>query len=346
MANKSSQDVLEAAHGESHDIPFLEHLIDDLNINGVGGEAFQDAIVRAGIVLSPLEQFAIRPSIPLSFGNVYLSFTNPTLFLLLSLSAVVLVLSLVTRKGGTSVPNAVQSFSELVYDFVPAPVNDNIGGRSVNVQQRFSPRISVTFTFSLFRNALGLVPFSFTVTSHLLCTWSLSFSMFIGITLLGVERYGLHFLSVYLPEGVPLTLAPVLVLLELIPHCFRALSSGIRLFSNLMAGHSSVKILSGFAWTMLLLQDRCYLIGDPGTLLVVLALTGLELGVAILQAHVFTISICIYLNDAPNIHRFRVLAPSPSGRLPKPPYGDMQIYIVYWWWHCIVIEGALANHCD
>ena len=122
----------------------------------------------------------------------------------------------------------------------------------------------------------------------------LSFSIFIGITIVGF-----HFL---LPAGVPLPLAPFLVLLELISYCFRALSLGIRLFANMMAGHSLVKILSGFAWTMLCMNDILYFIGDLGPLFIVLALTGLELGVAILQAYVFTILICIYLNDAINLH--------------------------------------------
>uniref|UniRef100_A0A494GA38 F-ATPase protein 6 n=1 Tax=Solanum lycopersicum TaxID=4081 RepID=A0A494GA38_SOLLC len=183
--------------------------------------------------------------------------------------------------GGSALPNAWQSLVELIYDFVLNPVNEQIGGLSGNVKQKFSPRISVTFTFSLFCNPQGMIPYSFTVTSHFLITLGLSFSIFIGITIVGFQKNGLHFLSFLLPAGVPLPLAPFLVLLELIPYCFRALSSGIRLFANMMAGHSSVKILSGFAWTMLCMNDLFYFIGDLGPLFIVLALTGLELGVAI-----------------------------------------------------------------
>ncbi|KAJ9128865.1 hypothetical protein P3X46_034391 [Hevea brasiliensis] len=158
----------------------------------------------------------------MKIGDLYFSFTNPSLFMLLTLSLVLLLFYFVTKKGGgKSVPNAWQSLVELIYDFVPNPVNEQIGGLSGNVKQKFFPRISVTFTFSLFRNPQGMIPYSFTVTSHFLITL-----------------------------GVPLPLAPFLVLLELIPHCFRALSSGIRLFANMMAGHSSVKILSGFALTV------------------------------------------------------------------------------------------------
>lgn len=253
---------------------------------------------------SPLDQFGIHPILDLHMGNYYFSFTNPSLSMLLTLGFVLLLLYVVTKKGGgKSVPNAWQSLVELIYDFVPNLVNEQIGGISGNVKQKFFPCISVTFTFSLFRNPQGMIPFSFTVTSHFLITLALSFSIFIGITIVGFQRHGLHFFSFLLPAGVPLPLAPFLVLLELISHCFRALSSGIRLFANMMAGHSSVKILSGFAWTMLFLNNIFYFIGDLGPLFIVLALTGLELGVAISQAHVSTISICIYLNDATNLHQ-------------------------------------------
>nr|QIZ31527.1 ATPase subunit 6 [Anethum foeniculum] len=314
MVNRSPDEVLraaEAVHESSNGIAFLECLLNDLHINGVESEAFAETLFIAGqapTIPSPLEQFAILPLIPMNIGHLYFSFTNPSLFMLLTLSLVLLLVHFVTKNGGgNSVPNAWQSLVELIYDFVPNPVNEQIGGLSGNVKQKFSPRISVTFTFSFFRNPQGMIPYSFTVTSHFLITLGLSFSIFIGITLVGFQRNGLHFLSFSLPAGVPLPLAPFLVLLELIPHCFRALSSGIRLFANMMAGHSSVKILSGFAWTMLCMNDLLYFIGDLGPLFIVLALTGPELGVAISQAHVSTISICIYLNDATNLHQSEVV---------------------------------------
>jgi len=252
---------------------------------------------------SPLDQFSIYPICDLFIGNYYFSFTNSALFMLLTLVLVVLLFFVVTKKGGGKlVPNAWQSLVELIYDFVLNLVNEQIGGLSGNVKQKFFPCILVTFTFLLFCNLQGMIPFSFTVTSHFLITLALSFSIFIGITIVGFQRHGLHFFSFLLPAGVPLPLAPFLVLLELISYCFRALSLGIRLFANMMAGHSLVKILSGFAWTMLFLNNIFYFIGDLGPLFIVLALTGLELGVAILQAYVFTILICIYLNDAINLH--------------------------------------------
>jgi len=264
---------------------------------------YLDFYLESGVfpIPSPLEQFEIIPFLPMKIGDLYFSFTNPSLFMLLTLSLVLLLVHFVTKKGGgKSVPNAWQSLVELIYDFVPNLVNEQIGG---NVKQQFFPCISVTFTFSLFCNPQGMIPYSFTVTSHFLITLGLSFSIFIGITIVGFQRNGLHFLSFLLPAGVPLPLAPFLVLLELISYCFRALSLGIRLFANMMAGHSLVKILSGFAWTMLCMNDLLYFIGDLGPLFIVLALTGPELGVAISQAYVFTILICIYLNDAINLHQ-------------------------------------------
>nr|WRK83561.1 ATP synthase F0 subunit 6 [Picria felterrae] len=320
LDNEAPRVLGDWVHGESSNLSFLKSILSDLKNRKDQSEWFKDAVeawsqqfivpssptssVDFENIPSPLEQFSILPLIPMKIGNLYFSFTNPSLFMLLTLSLVLLFVYFVTKKGGgNSIPNAWQSLVELIYDFVPNLVNEQIGGLSGNVKQKFFPCISVTFTFSLFRNLQGMIPYSFTVTSHFLITLGLSFSLFIGITIVGFQKNGLHFLSFSLPAGVPLPLAPFLVLLELIPHCFRALSLGIRLFANMMAGHSSVKILSGSAWTMLCMNDLFYFIGDPGPLFIVLALTGLELGVAISQAHVSTISICIYLNDATNLHQ-------------------------------------------
>nr|AOH05951.1 ATPase subunit 6 [Psilotum nudum] len=247
---------------------------------------------------SPLEQFAIIPLIPIHVGNLYLSFTNTSLFMLPTIGLVLLLVHLVTLNGGHLVPNARQSLVEMIHDFVPNSVNEQISG--VSKQQLF-PLIFVTFTFSLFCNLQGMIPYSFTVTSHFIITLGLSFSLSIGITIVGFETNGLHSFSFSLPPGVPLPLAPFPVLLELISHGFRALSSGIRLFANMMAGHSSVKILSGFARTMLSMRG-IMLLAQIAPLSIVFALTGSESGVAISQAHVFTISICIYSNDAINLH--------------------------------------------
>ncbi|CAM6054573.1 unnamed protein product [Sphagnum tenellum] len=252
------------------------------------------------MLFSPLEQFAIISLIPIHIGNMYLSFTNSSLFMILTISLVLLLLHFVTLRGGYLVPNAWQSFVEILYDFVLNLVNEQISG-APSVKQRFFPLIFTTFSFLLFCNLIGMIPYSFTVTSHFIITLGLAFSLFIGVTIVGFQTHGLHFFSLLLPQGVPLALAPFLVLLELISYCFRAISLGIRLFANMMAGHSLVKILSGFAWTMLSMGGIMYL-AHLAPLCIVFALIGLELGVAALQAYVFTILICIYLNDAINLH--------------------------------------------
>nr|WIA66412.1 ATP synthase F0 subunit 6 [Apopellia endiviifolia]WIA66453.1 ATP synthase F0 subunit 6 [Apopellia endiviifolia]WIA66494.1 ATP synthase F0 subunit 6 [Apopellia endiviifolia]WIA66535.1 ATP synthase F0 subunit 6 [Apopellia endiviifolia] len=238
--------------------------------------------------------------IPIHIGNLYFPFTNSSLFMLLTIGLVLLLAHFVTLNGGHSVPNAWQSFAEMIHDFVPNLVNEQISGAS-SVKQRFFPLIYVTFTFSSFRNPIGMIPYSFTVTSHSIITPGLSFSLFIGITIVGFQTHGLHFFSFSLPQGVPLPLAPFLVLLEPISYCFRALSLGIRLFANMMAGHSSVKILSGFARTMLSMGGIPYL-AQLAPFFIVFASTGSELGVAIPQAYVSTILPCIYPNDAINLH--------------------------------------------
>lgn len=248
---------------------------------------------------SPLEQFAIIPLIPISISsNIFLSFTNSSLFMLLTISLVLLLFHLVTLNGGYLIPNAWQSLVEMIYEFVLNLVNEQISGPKTH---RFFPLVFVTFTFLLFCNLIGMIPYSFTVTSHFVVTLGLSLSLFIGVTIVGFQTHGLHFFSFLLPQGVPLALAPFLVLLEFISYCFRALSLGIRLFANMMAGHSLVKILSGFAWTMLSVGGLIQF-ASIVPFLIVVALTGLELGVACLQAYVFTILICIYLNDAINLH--------------------------------------------
>lgn len=253
------------------------------------------------MIFSPLEQFAIISLIPFHIGNLYFSFTNSSLFMLLTTSFVLLLFYLVTLNGGTIVPNAWQSLVEILYDFVLNLINEQISGPG-SLKQRFFPIVLVTFLFLLFSNLIGMIPYSFTVTSHFVVTLGLSFSLFIGVTIVGFLTHGLHFFSFLLPQGVPLPLAPFLVLLELISYCFRALSLGIRLFANMMAGHSLVKILSGFAWTMFSMGTALGYLAHLAPFLIVFALTGLELGVAILQAYVFTILICIYLNDAINLH--------------------------------------------
>jgi F-type H+-transporting ATPase subunit a len=246
---------------------------------------------------SPLEQFTIISIIPMHIGNFYFSFTNSSLFMLLSTGIFLTLFSLVTVKGGTLVPTPWQSFVEMIYEFVVSLVSEQVGQKG----KKYFPIIFTIFTFLLFSNLIGMIPYSFTTTSHFLVTFSLSISIFIAVTIIGFQIHGLHFFSFLLPPGAPLILAPFLVVIELVSYCFRGISLGVRLFANMMAGHTLVKILSGFAWSMLSLGGILKLAASI-PFLVVFALMFLEVGVACLQAYVFTILTCIYLNDAIHLH--------------------------------------------
>jgi len=244
-------------------------------------------------MFSPLEQFSIITFIPLG----YISFTNSSFFMLLTTGLVSFLFSLVTTHGGYLVPTRWQSFVEMMYEFVLNLVQEQVGSAG----KKFFPLIFTTFTFLLFSNLIGMIPYSFTTTSHIIITFTLSISIFIGVTLIGFQKHGIHFFSFFLPPGAPLALAPFLVVIEVVSYSFRGISLGVRLFANLMAGHTLVKILSGFAWTMMTAGGILF-VASFIPFIVVFLLTFLEVGVAALQAYVFTILACIYLNDAIHLH--------------------------------------------
>lgn len=249
------------------------------------------------MLFSPLEQFQIVSLIPFKLGNFYLSFTNSSFFLMLTTGLIFLLFYMVTMEGGFLIPTRWQTFVEMIYEFVMNLVDEQIGPEG----KKYFAFVFTVFTFILFTNLIGMIPYSFTATSHLIVTFSLSLSLFLGITIIGFQTHGLHFFSFLLPKGAPLALAPLLVVLELVSYCFRGVSLGVRLFANMMAGHTLVKILSGFAWTMLS-AGGLLTIASSIPFLVVFALTGLELAVAFLQAYVFTILTCIYFHDAIYLH--------------------------------------------
>ena len=246
---------------------------------------------------SPLEQFSIVSLIPFHIGNFYFSFTNSALFMFLTTGFFLFLFSGITVNGGYLVPTRWQSFVEMIYEFIANLVEEQVGSKG----KKYFPLIFTLFTFILFSNLIGMIPYSFTTTSHLLVTFSLSVSIFIAVTFLGFQIHGIHFFSFLLPPGAPLALAPFLVVIELVSYSFRAISLGVRLFANMMAGHTLVKILSGFAWTMMSVGGIMTVVSII-PFLVVFALTFLEVGVACLQAYVFTILSCIYLNDSIHLH--------------------------------------------
>jgi len=245
---------------------------------------------------SPLEQFQIITIIPIRLGAFDISFTNSS-FLAIFATGLAISMFFAILHEAPLVPTRWQSFVESIYDFILGLVNENIkhGGLS------YFPLIFTVFTFLLFCNLLGMVPYSFTVTSHIVVTFGLALGLFIGINIIGGQIHGIHFFSLFLPAGVPLVMAPFLVLVELVGYSFRPISIALRLFANMMAGHSLLKILAGFGWTMFS-AGGVLAVAHFLPVVVIFCIVGLELGIAFLQAYVFSVLLCIYMNDAIALH--------------------------------------------
>jgi ATP synthase subunit 6 len=248
---------------------------------------------------SPLEQFQILPLIPFNLGNFDFSITNGTIISAIGLFSFIYVLHSLLSKNKTFfiVPNRIQYVVEVIYGVVYGLLNDNVG----SVGKSFFPYVFTLFMFILISNIIGLVPYSFTITSHLIVTFALALMTFIGINLICVREHGINMLSLFLPPGSSMVLAFLLVPIEIVSYIFRPISLSVRLFANMMAGHTLLKVIAGFAWTMMLAGGGLFVAHViPLAILVVLML--LELGVAAIQAYVFTILTCIYLNDAIHLH--------------------------------------------
>jgi len=245
---------------------------------------------------NPLEQFENFLFFDLFFCNLY--FTNMTFFMVFSLSLFIIFFNVVFyNKYLLLIPTKWQLIFEEIYKIVLSILTDNTG---LNAQKYF-PWIFTLFSSVLIFNLSGLVPYSFTVTSHIIITFFLALSIFICVNFILIEIHGIKALSLFLPPGAPLLLAPLLVLIEIICHFIKVVSLSVRLFANMMSGHILLKVLLGFAWTMMTLNFALILIHII-PILVVFLLVGLELGIAMIQAYVFTILTCIYLNDVINLH--------------------------------------------
>lgn len=256
------------------------------------------------MLLTPLEQFQIISLLPITFLNLDFSLTNLLLINLLTLTFFVSIVyffssnvNYLQKPSFYLVPNTWQIFIETLYDVVSQLLFDNINMHG----EKYFPYISMIFVFILFSNLIGLIPYSFTVTSHIIVTFTLSFSIYIGINIIGFQKHQFNMLSLIIPANSTLALALVLVPIEFVSYIAKPISLGVRLFINLMAGHTLLKVIVGFAWSMLLLEDLTAIVHLIPLLLLVI-LMGLELGVALIQAYVFTILTCIYLNDSINLH--------------------------------------------
>jgi ATP synthase subunit 6 len=252
------------------------------------------------MLYSPLEQFQILALIPLKIFNLDFSITN---FLLIKLLALLTIRSFIYYNSfdknylteETSfyfIPNKWQTAIESVSEITAQLISDIIATNN----EKYVPFISTLFQFILFSNLIGLVPYSFTTTSHLIVTFTLSLSVFIGINIITFQKYKMKTFSLFLPANTTFFLALLLVPIEFISYIAKPISLGVRLFINLMAGHSLLKVIIGFSWSMLLLENLTS-IGMFIPMLILVILFGLELGVALIQTYVFIILTCIYIQD-------------------------------------------------
>ena len=238
--------------------------------------------------MSQFEVYSIGPKIQI--GSFDLSFTNSSLFMVLTVSVISLFFITATQKKSL-VPNKMQLIAEMAFEFVSKMISETAGKDA----RPYFPFILSLFLFVLVANLLGMLPYSFTVTSHIIVTFALAFFIFIGVTVVGFAKHGISYLKLFVPSGVPIFLLPLIIVIEVISYLSRPVSLSVRLFANMMAGHTMLKVFGGFVVSLGIL-------GGWLPLGFAVALTGLELLVAFIQAYVFAILTCIYLNDALNLH--------------------------------------------
>lgn len=238
---------------------------------------------------NPLEQFEIKKLLPLEIMGFDVSFSNSSLMLLVASLLIMAVLSCVVRRAHVK-PGKLQVALEMFY----ATVVDMVHSTSGKQGEKYVPLVFTIFLFILSLNLLGMMPSSFTVTSHIAVTFAMAISVFIFVTVLGFAKHGLHFLSFFLPSGVPVIMAPLIIPIELFAYLARPISLSVRLAANMTAGHIVLKVLASFA------VMAGFLGVIPFALLI--AITGFEFFVAVLQAYIFSILTCVYLSDALNLH--------------------------------------------
>jgi len=242
---------------------------------------------------NPLEQFTINRLIPIHVGGVDVSFTNSALMMTIAGVAITLLMVAASRRRAL-VPGRLQSMSELLYELIAKMIDDNVGREGM----RYFPFIFTLFMFILVGNLLGMVPYTFTFTSHIIVTFAMALFVFVGVTLIGIFRHGFHILRLFVPRGVPLGLLPVLVPIEVLSYFIRPMTLSIRLFANMMAGHTMLAIFAGFVAPL----GAFYFVPGLLPIAIDIALVLLELLVAVLQAYVFAILTTLYLNDALHLH--------------------------------------------
>jgi F-type H+-transporting ATPase subunit a len=239
---------------------------------------------------NPMHQFEVyRIGPEIKIAGIDLSFTNASMFMFLSAAAICTVLLLGTKEKNL-IPGKFQLIAEMFYNFIAKMISDTAGSKA----KPYFPFIFSLFMFVLFCNMLGMLPYSFTVTSHIIVTLLMATFIFVAVTIIGFLKHGFGYLKLFVPSGVPAVLLPLITVIEIISYLSRPVSLSVRLFANMMAGHTMLKVFGGFVISLGML-------GGWLPLGFSVALTGLEILVAFLQAYVFAILTCIYLNDALNL---------------------------------------------
>lgn len=247
--------------------------------------------------MDPLHQFQITPILQIVIAGYDVSFSNSALFMCIAVGLIYALL-VYGMKRRALVPGRLQSAAEMFYEFVANLVRDNAGHDA----RPYFPFVFSVFMFVLFGNLLGMIPYTFTFTSHIIVTFTLAFGVFLFVTILALVKHGMHFFSFFMPHGAPVWLAPILIPIEVISYFMRPVSLSIRLFANMMAGHTMLKVFAGFTVLMgASLGGLGFAIGLLPLALNV-ALTGFEILVALLQAYVFSILTCLYIRDALELH--------------------------------------------
>ncbi|WP_292899715.1 MULTISPECIES: F0F1 ATP synthase subunit A [unclassified Nitratireductor] len=240
----------------------------------------------------PIHQFQISKWIPIEVGGLDFSFTNSSAFMVATVVAAGAFLFLTTSSRGL-VPGRLQSISEMSYEFVASMLRDSAGSHGM----RFFPFVFSIFMFVLMANLLGLFPYFFTVTSHIIVTFALALLVIGTVVVYGFWKHGFGFLRLFVPQGVPGVVVPLVVLIEIVSFLSRPVSLSVRLFANMLAGHITLKVFAGFVTSMSAL-GAAGVAGAILPLIMTVAITGLEFLVAFMQAYVFAVLTCMYLNDA------------------------------------------------
>ncbi len=241
---------------------------------------------------NPSDQFIIKPIVPIHVGGIDLSLTNSALLMVLATTLIGGGMILATRQRAI-VPGRAQALVEMLYEFVAKTVTDSTGREGM----RFFPLVFSLFAFVLVLNLFGMIPGSFTVTSHIIVTFALAMVVMGTVVVYGFIRHGVGFLKLFMPSDVPKWLLPFIMLIEVVSFFSRPISLSLRLFANLLGGHIALKVFGSFV-VALTTAGVGYSLLAPLPLAMTVALTAFEFMVAVLQAYVFTVLTCIYLNDA------------------------------------------------